>query len=394
MARRLRFQRLDRVQRDRLMAGIKAGESITALAEAFGVSRRTVYNYKARLEETELQYRSAVLTVRLNKPDLAGLDELAKKHGLSRAEAARAVLTRAVDVFQAEPRETEAILELTQQLHTVGGNLNQIARALNLAAAKGALTLDPATVAALKTVQQQGAEVVQFAAEARRVMVRGAQLQRTRNEAIFARLGDATAPERPAEAPVAPERPAEAPVAPERPAEAPVAPERPAEASSARARRWQSMLRLTGRAGLIIAAVALSTMIGTPNGSQAVAQNISSATPSLAETDVSVAAHAWVELLDNEQWDASWQASGTMFKTQLASTQWVAMVQSVRKPLGRVSTRTLKSVVQTNTLPGAPAGDYQVLQFQTHFANKPDATETVVLSREKAGWRVNGYFIR
>ena len=374
MARRLRFQRLDRVQRDRLMAGIKAGESITALAEAFGVSRRTVYNYKALVEETELQYRSAVLTVRLNKPDLAGLDELAKKHGLSRAEAARAVLTRAVDVFQAEPRETEAILELTQQLHTVGGNLNQIARALNLAAAKGALTLDPATVAALKTVQQQGAEVVQFAAEARRVMVRGARLQRTRNEAIFARLGDDTAPERPVEAPAAPER--------------------PVEGSSARARRWQIMQRLTGRAGLIIAAVALSTVIGTPNGSQAVAQNISSATPSLAETDVSVAAHAWVELLDNEQWDASWQASGTMFKTQLASAQWVAMVQSVRKPLGRVSTRTLKSVVQTNTLPGAPAGDYQVLQFQTHFANKPDATETVVLSREKAGWRVNGYFIR
>ena len=106
MARRLRFQRLDRVQRDRLMAGIKAGESITALAEAFGVSRRTVYNYKALVEETELLYRSAVLTVRLNKPDLAGLDELAEKHGLSRAEAARAVLTRAVDVFQAEPRET------------------------------------------------------------------------------------------------------------------------------------------------------------------------------------------------------------------------------------------------------------------------------------------------
>ena len=137
MARRLRFQRLDRVQRDRLMAGIKAGESITALAEAFGISRRTVYNYKALVEETELQYRSAVLTVRLNKPDLAGLDELAKKHGLSRAETARAVLTRAVDVFQAEPRETEALLDLTQQLHAVGGNLNQIARALNTAVMEG-----------------------------------------------------------------------------------------------------------------------------------------------------------------------------------------------------------------------------------------------------------------
>lgn len=171
MGRRLKFRKLDRVQRDKLMAAIKAGESITAIAEAFSVSRRTVYNYKALLEETELQYRSAVLTVRLNKPDLADLDELAKKHGLSRAEAARAVLTRAVDVFQAEPRETEAILDLTQQLHAVGGNLNQIARALNLAAMKGELKLDPAT-AALETVQRQGAEVVQFAAEARRVMVR------------------------------------------------------------------------------------------------------------------------------------------------------------------------------------------------------------------------------
>jgi len=91
-------------------------------------------------------------------------------------------------------------------------------------------------------------------------MVRGARLQRTRNEAIFARLGDATAPERPAEAPVAPERPAEAPVAPERPAEAPVAPERPAEAPVAperpaeapvsdRRKRWQIMQRLTGLSG-------------------------------------------------------------------------------------------------------------------------------------------------
>ena len=227
MGRRLKFRKLDRVQRDKLMAAIKAGESITAIAEAFTVSRRTVYNYKALVEETELQYRSAVLTVRLNKPDLAGLDELAAKHGLSRAETARAVLTRAVDVFQAEPRETEAILELTQQLHTIGGNMNQIARALNVAAAKGAVTLDPATKAALDSVQQQGKEVVRFAAEARRVMVQGARLQRTRNEAIFARLGEATAPERPAEAPAAPERPAEAPMA-------------------TRARRWQIIQRLRG----------------------------------------------------------------------------------------------------------------------------------------------------
>ena len=31
----------------------------------------------------------------------------------------------------------------------------------------------------------------------------------------------------------------------------------------------------------------------------------------------------------------------------------------------------------------APAGDYQVLQFQTHFATKPEAVEAIVLAREK-----------
>ncbi|MBJ2152717.1 ribbon-helix-helix protein, CopG family [Paracoccus sp. IB05] len=70
-----------------------------------------------------MQSRTAVLTVRLNKPDLAALDALAEKHGVSRADLARAVLLRSVDVFQAEPRETEAILSLTQQVHGLGSRL-------------------------------------------------------------------------------------------------------------------------------------------------------------------------------------------------------------------------------------------------------------------------------
>ncbi|WP_264806548.1 DUF4019 domain-containing protein [Acetobacter estunensis] len=35
-----------------------------------------------------------------------------------------------------------------------------------------------------------------------------------------------------------------------------------------------------------------------------------------------------------------------------------------------------------------------MIQFQTRFANKPNAVETVVLSREQPYWRVSGYFIR
>jgi len=51
-------------------------------------------------------------------------------------------------------------------------------------------------------------------------------------------------------------------------------------------------------------------------------------------------------------------------------------------------------VVKTNTLPGAPAGEYEVIQFQTVFAKRRDAVETVVVAHEGSGWKVNGYFIK
>ncbi|GAN69379.1 hypothetical protein AOR01nite_14940 [Acetobacter orleanensis] len=144
---------------------------------------------------------------------------------------------------------------------------------------------------------------------------------------------------------------------------------------------------------LIIAAAALLTIKGH-DGAQISAQNVSANIVRPAETVASVDARKWVELLDGGQWAASWNAAGTMFKAKVTLEQWVTMIQSVRHPLGRPVSRVVQSAMQTKTLPGAPAGEYQIIQFQTRFANKPDAVETVVLSREQDHWRVSGYFIR
>lgn len=145
---------------------------------------------------------------------------------------------------------------------------------------------------------------------------------------------------------------------------------------------------------LIIAAVALSTMIGAREDALAFAPNAPTTAPRPAETEATSAARQWVALLDGERWDANWRAAGAIFRAQLTSAQWATTIRPVRQPLGRASSRTLRSAVRTKTLPGAPLGDYQLLEFQTRFATKPDAVETVVLSREQSGWRVDGYFIR
>ncbi len=142
---------------------------------------------------------------------------------------------------------------------------------------------------------------------------------------------------------------------------------------------------------VIVAAVAATAIFMSTSASQAQMDAGPAASPQAA-TDAA-AARDWVMLLDRQRWDESWDAAGTAFQS-MPKAQWATTAQGVRKPLGAVSSRVVQSATRTNALPGAPAGEYQVIQFKTAFAQKPDAVETVVLSREKAGWRVNGYFIR
>ena len=144
---------------------------------------------------------------------------------------------------------------------------------------------------------------------------------------------------------------------------------------------------------LIVAAIAL---LGSPHASspaQAPANQPVAASADQPEAAGERSAIEWVTLLDRQQWDQSWATAGTLFKSKITAGSWASTVQSVRHPLGAVSSRKLQSVTAATKLPGAPDGQYEILQFQTNFANK-SAVETVVLAREASGWKVDGYFIR
>ncbi len=114
----------------------------------------------------------------------------------------------------------------------------------------------------------------------------------------------------------------------------------------------------------------------------------------ISDPVASNAAKEWVALLDDHQWEESWRDAAAQFKSKISAAQWTAMVQPIRQPLGAVSSRTIQSTTRASSLPGAPAGDYEVLQFLTNFAKKPGSVETVALSHEGSGWKVTGYYIR
>jgi len=107
------------------------------------------------------------------------------------------------------------------------------------------------------------------------------------------------------------------------------------------------------------------------------------------------ASKAWLKLGDEGKYYESWDEAAQYFKNAITKEQWKTSLESVRSPLGKVLSRNLKSKKYTKTLPGAPDGEYVVIQYETSFQNKQQAIETITPMLDKNGkWKVSGYYIR
>ena len=106
------------------------------------------------------------------------------------------------------------------------------------------------------------------------------------------------------------------------------------------------------------------------------------------------AAVEWLALVDKTEYEASWTEAASLFRNQVSTSDWLQAVTAARRPLGGVVERKLVSATYATSLPGAPDGEYVVLQFQTAFKNKAKAIETVTPMLDEGRWRVSGYYIR
>lgn len=114
-----------------------------------------------------------------------------------------------------------------------------------------------------------------------------------------------------------------------------------------------------------------------------------------AEKAAGAAALAWLAQIDSANYAGSWQEASAYFRGVVTKNDWTDALTGIRKPLGKLLSRTLVKTQSASSLPGAPDGNYVVMQFDTNFSNKKDAVETVTLVREKKGrWRAAGYYIK
>ncbi len=115
-----------------------------------------------------------------------------------------------------------------------------------------------------------------------------------------------------------------------------------------------------------------------------------------AKVDVAVdATEKWLAIVDQGKYAQSWEQAAEAFKNALTQEQWEQSMNAVRKPLGKLISRKVKTTNYATSLPGAPDGEYVVIQFETSFENKKSAVETVTPMLDKDGkWRVSGYYIK
>jgi uncharacterized protein with FMN-binding domain len=139
---------------------------------------------------------------------------------------------------------------------------------------------------------------------------------------------------------------------------------------------------------VVIALVAVLLVAGA-------ALRVSAAGNEAKEKAALAAAQSWLKLIDDGNYGGSWDEAASFFKNSISREQWSQQLTAVRTPLGKKVTRTFKNATYATSLPGAPDGEYVVIQFDASFENKKVAVETVTPMLDKDGkWRVSGYYIK
>lgn len=93
--------------------------------------------------------------------------------------------------------------------------------------------------------------------------------------------------------------------------------------------------------------------------------------------------------MDKGEYVESWREAAAYIRNCVTQQKWQQAVQGVREPLGKLISRKLKAAMYKKSLPGAPDGEYVVMQFDSSFAYKKFAGEVVTMVLHKDGkWQV------
>ncbi len=113
------------------------------------------------------------------------------------------------------------------------------------------------------------------------------------------------------------------------------------------------------------------------------------------DKDTIEAGQKWLALIDAGKADAAWDSASKQLQSVVKRDKFVAEMREVRKPLGKLASRMAVKFARAHDLPGAPTGDYAIIEYDVNFAGGKHLSEQLVWALEENDrWRVAGYYYR
>jgi hypothetical protein len=125
-------------------------------------------------------------------------------------------------------------------------------------------------------------------------------------------------------------------------------------------------------------------------------ENIKDGTKQKSIEDVAVeSVLEWLKIIDAGKYKEGWDICSEYLKKAVEKSDFEKSMKGALSPLGKVIKREVLSKKFFKSLPGAPDGEYVVIEFKSVFENKKEAVETITSMKEKDGkLRVGGYYIK
>jgi len=107
------------------------------------------------------------------------------------------------------------------------------------------------------------------------------------------------------------------------------------------------------------------------------------------------AATAWLALMDEGKYEECWNQGSEYLRASIPRNLWLENITSPRRLMGKLVSRTVGKTQYKTTLPGAPDGEYVLIQCQTVFEKKKAGVESIAVSHGADGaWRVMQYYVQ
>lgn len=104
------------------------------------------------------------------------------------------------------------------------------------------------------------------------------------------------------------------------------------------------------------------------------------------------ALEAWMPLWDEGKYEAAYAELAAFTRENIKDMTWRLYWTAIRKPLGKLKTRSLFKSEYIKSLKGLPEQEGAIVQYKSSFENRESVLETFSMIREKDGtWRVANY---